>query len=457
MRQSEVFSVIADETKDLDKKEQLSLVLRYYYNGVVHESFLDFQQATRLDAEGLKDKIVYCLERYGLDYRSNFIGQGYDGASVMSGKHSGGAARLKTDAKHACHVHCNAHCLNLVLVDAVKAVPEADCFFSFLQKLYMYMSGSYVHQKWLDVQKEMYGGQPSLLATFRRVLGDAKLLSDTLQSASVDLSMAVDLVNALKDSFQDYRRESFVDNLWNVIVDTATNCSIATENVKKRSQKVSARLGTSLITSTIGQRKCTDGEKDNFKRTVFYPIVDIIVGELDRCFSKDNCDLMKGIHALNPKNSGFLQEEAVFCFGEIYESDSEDLRHELHQARRLLQRKQQSGMQKLSSIVELAVFLEPYKDVFHELFRLCKIGLALPVSSAASERSFSALKLIKTHLRITMTDDRLSATLVSSALRLEKLSHLTWRSFCKPSPKQENQSDLNLTLRLLWFLVKHLQ
>ena len=56
MKESEVFSVIADETKDLKKKEQLSLVLRYYYNGAVHESFLDFQQATRLDAEGLRTK-----------------------------------------------------------------------------------------------------------------------------------------------------------------------------------------------------------------------------------------------------------------------------------------------------------------------------------------------------------------------------------------------------------------
>lgn len=45
---------------------------------------------------------------------------------------------------------------------------------------------------------------------------------------------------------------------------------------------------------------------------------------------------------------------------------------------------------------------------FTSFFRLCKIAIALPVSSAACERSFSAVKLIKTHLRTTMTDDRLS-------------------------------------------------
>uniref|UniRef100_A0A3Q1FDQ5 DUF4371 domain-containing protein n=1 Tax=Acanthochromis polyacanthus TaxID=80966 RepID=A0A3Q1FDQ5_9TELE len=457
VKESEVFPVIADETKDLKKKQQLSLVLRYYYNGAVHESFLDFQQATRLDAEGRKDKIIHCLEKYGLEYRTNLVGQGYDGASVMSGKHSGVAARIKTGAKHAFYGHCNAHCLNLVLTDTVKAVPEADCFFCTTAEalcVYVWVLCSpevarclqkLSDTRWAcrylacrnlmdrlpavlcvlqDTATENSGERSvdaqgllnqldlsfvSLLATFRRLLGDAKVLSDSLQSPSLDLAMAVDLVSALKDSFQEYRSETFVDSLWKDIGDTATKCNIAIENAeKKRSQKVNSRLGGSVITSTLGQRKCNDSDKDSFRRTIFYPIVDTILGELDRHFSKDNCDIMRGRQALDPKSKCFLQEQAVFRLGEIYESDSEDLSHELHQTRRLLQRKQQSGMQKLSSIVELAVFLEPHKDVFHELFRLCKIAIALPVSRAACERSFSALKLIKSHLRTTMTDDRLS-------------------------------------------------
>lgn len=127
--ESEFVSIIADETKDLKKNEQLSLVLRYYYNGAVYESFLDFQRANQLHAEGLTHKIIQCLEKYGLEYKSNLVGQGYDRASVMAGKCSGVASRIKAEAKHAFYVHCNAHCLNLVIFDAVKAVPEADCFF----------------------------------------------------------------------------------------------------------------------------------------------------------------------------------------------------------------------------------------------------------------------------------------------------------------------------------------
>lgn len=38
VKESEVFAIMADETKDTKKKEQISLVLRYYYQGAVKES-----------------------------------------------------------------------------------------------------------------------------------------------------------------------------------------------------------------------------------------------------------------------------------------------------------------------------------------------------------------------------------------------------------------------------------
>ncbi len=109
--------------------------------------------AERFDAAELTERIIHILERYGLGYRSNLVGQAYDGASVMSGKHSGVQFRIKEVVKQAFFVHCNAHCLNLVLVDTVKAVPQAICFFTVLQRLYSFMSGSYVHNKWLNVHK----------------------------------------------------------------------------------------------------------------------------------------------------------------------------------------------------------------------------------------------------------------------------------------------------------------
>ncbi|KAK0131499.1 hypothetical protein N1851_033797 [Merluccius polli] len=109
-----------------------------------------------LDAGSLTEKIINCLKRYGLEYKTNLVTQGNDGTAIMSGKHAAVSAHIKVVAKHVFYVHCNTHCLNLVLVDTFKSVPEATCLFSLLQKL----QGSYIHHKWLDVQREMYGGQP---------------------------------------------------------------------------------------------------------------------------------------------------------------------------------------------------------------------------------------------------------------------------------------------------------
>ena len=102
-----------------------------------------------------------------------------------------------------------------------------------------------------------------------------------------------------------------------------------------------------------------------------------------------------------------MNEKPLLAFAQTFESDLEDLKHEVNQTKRLLDSREKSGMDR-PTLLDFVVFLEPYKEVFHELFRLCKISGVTPVSSVSCERSFSALKLIKTHHRTTMADDRLS-------------------------------------------------
>lgn len=87
------------------------------------------------------DKITFFLEKHGLEYKKNLVGQGYNGAAVMRGAHAGVQAKIKEVAKHAFYVHCCAHCLNLVIVDTVKSVADAG-------------------NKWLEVQREMFHGAP---------------------------------------------------------------------------------------------------------------------------------------------------------------------------------------------------------------------------------------------------------------------------------------------------------
>ena len=99
------------------------------------------------------------LQQLIIDYKSKMISQGYDGASVMSGKNAGVAARIMKEAPMALHVHCHAHRLNLALVDSVKSVPQASEFFSLLEKLNVFVSGSVVHARWIEIQRDLFKGE----------------------------------------------------------------------------------------------------------------------------------------------------------------------------------------------------------------------------------------------------------------------------------------------------------
>ena len=48
------------------------------------------------------------------------------------------------------------------------------------------------------------------------------------------------------------------------------------------------------------------------------------------------------------------------------------------------------------------------REMFSEVDKLLQIYLTIPVTTATAERSFSALRRIKTYLRLTMSEERLN-------------------------------------------------
>lgn len=113
-----------------------------------------------------------------------------------------------------------------------------------------------------------------------------------------------------------------------------------------------------------------------------------MMGEMERRFSRLNCNIMKGIQALNPSSGTFLREEDVLFLARAYDSNTDDLKHEVPQIRRVLERLAKSDETVPTTLLKFVSFLESYNDVFFELFRLCKIAVVLPVSSASCERTF---------------------------------------------------------------------
>ena len=72
----------------------------------------------------------------------------------------------------------------------------------------------------------------------------------------------------------------------------------------------------------------------------------------------------------------------------------------------------------LESVMDVFKAIVPLETAFPTLKKLLQVSLTLVVSTAQCERSFSALKRIKTYLRTTMSEQRLTDIAV---LSMEKI------------------------------------
>lgn len=471
------FGLICDETKDLSKKEQIAVVVRYFFDGVIHEEFIGFSYAESVNAESLHKYITDRLKTVGIPIKF-CIGQSYDGASVMSGQSSGVQARIKEDSEWAIYVHCYAHRLNLVIVDSCKSVKFAADFFSILQRLYIFMSSSYVHPKWLCLQKQLHPDERAVelkalsqtrwsaqivackavklrfdiilvlleqlgddanrdraleaqclmqmidlkfvfcLTVFHEVLREMKGATDCLQSSQLNAIAACDLVKNCMDFLQEQRTDmactKYVEES-KCIADKYNLSQQVLPRTARRQTAVPSRLTTNMIvTEPISQGRSDARTLDDFLRVeIYFPIIDTALTELSRRFSNDNMVIMRAVCALTPGSADFLDADILAPLAAHYKSNVEDFTLELRQMKRMIERKTNNKTmptfdETCDKLVAFANFVSRYDEAFYELNRLIGIATTLPMTSAAAERSFSCLKLIKTHLRTTMLDDRLS-------------------------------------------------
>ena len=76
---------------------------RWVLNGHAEEHFMTILHIKSLDAEAITAAITTYLESKILSYRK-LIGQGYDGASPFSGKHTG-VKKMNSHANWSCNIY----------------------------------------------------------------------------------------------------------------------------------------------------------------------------------------------------------------------------------------------------------------------------------------------------------------------------------------------------------------
>ncbi|XP_035840160.1 zinc finger MYM-type protein 1-like [Helianthus annuus] len=131
----DVFSILVDESRDISKKEQMAVVLRYVdKHGVIKERFIGLVHVMETSALSLKSGIDDLFSRYNLSL-ARVRGQGYDGASNMAGEFNGLKALILKDNSSAYYIHCFAHQLQLVVVALANKHDEIWTFFDKVSTL----------------------------------------------------------------------------------------------------------------------------------------------------------------------------------------------------------------------------------------------------------------------------------------------------------------------------------
>ena len=85
------------------------------------EEVLGFRELKKMDAQSVFGVLIPALKNWFLDL-SSLVGQGYDGASVMSGNKNGLHKKISDQYPNATYVHCRSHVLNLTTAGACKNV-----------------------------------------------------------------------------------------------------------------------------------------------------------------------------------------------------------------------------------------------------------------------------------------------------------------------------------------------
>jgi len=68
---------------------------------------------------------------------------------------NGVQAIFKNEVPQTIYTHCAKHKLNIVIVDIVKNIKEADLLYILLQELYVFISSSVVYSKFIELQKKV--------------------------------------------------------------------------------------------------------------------------------------------------------------------------------------------------------------------------------------------------------------------------------------------------------------
>ncbi|XP_042415024.1 zinc finger MYM-type protein 1-like [Zingiber officinale] len=248
-----------------------------------------------------------------------------------------------------------------------------------------------------------------ILHLMQKIMGLTNLLCRALQEKSLDILNAMDYVSTTKTLLQILREEGFAI-LLTYVKEICAKYDIEIPQMEARYKSATGRSCQQNDSITV---------EHHYRFDVFTAAIDFQVEELNSRFKDEAVELLKLSCALEPKESFKLfNVDHIYRLAEKFyplDFDTQDLHHLRMQLEHYkIDIVGHERFQNLSTISELCRrLIETNKSGSYNLIdRLIRLVLTLPVSTATTERAFSAMKLVKTALRNKMEEEFLTDSMV---------------------------------------------
>nr|XP_011470518.1 PREDICTED: uncharacterized protein LOC101295762 [Fragaria vesca subsp. vesca] len=388
-----LFSILVDEARDVSIKEQMAVIFRYVdKRGCVIERFIGIVHVANTTARTLKKAVDELLSKHKLSI-SSLCGQGFDGASNMSGELNGLKTLILKDNPTVFYVLCFAHQLQLALVAVAKKHSIVGAFFTSVANVVNIVGASSKHRdilrekQALNVIQALKVGELSsgrglnqeieikrtavgahiMFAFDEDCTGISHELSQALQRDDQDIVNAMDLVKICKRKLQNLK-----DNGWDSLLDQ--------------------------VVIFCG------------KENIMVPNMNLQLEELNNHFNEGNTELLLCIACLSPNYlfSAFNMER-LMLLASFYPTDfstTELLLLESQLDIYIDDMQSNTKFQDLHGISDLAQKLvETGKSrTYMFVYKLITLALVLPVATTTVERAFSAMNIVKNRTRNQMGD-----------------------------------------------------
>lgn len=468
VRDSKYFSIILDCTPDISHQEQMSIILRSVAlkgQPEIKEHFLGFVNVEATTGLSLSTVTLDKLTDLKIPF-DNCRGQADDNGANMKGKHQGVQARLLRMNPRAVFVPCGAHTLNLVIADAAKSSKDAVGFFGYVQKLFTFFSAgtqrwnilkqhvnitvkSWTDTRWESrlqsvhaVRYQAFEIREALLEARQKIndpvakveaqslaeevgsyrfliccvvwfeiLSRTNTVNKLLQSASMQLDIAVQLISNAKASLTQYRDTGFSDA-------QTTARSICEEmNVEAVLKDKRLRTSKKHFSYEAPDEPVADALR-NLEVNFFNIVVDSTIASIDKRFETLNQVKTKYGVVLNfstacqtssdSLKAQCMELEKTLTFNQDCDISGVDLANEIKNLP-VLPSANMTAFELLSFLCE-----KNLEELYPNLWIALRIAVTLPVTVASAERSFSKLKMIKSYLRSSMSQERLSGLAIMS-------------------------------------------